>query len=309
MPQFINFTSFGLKAKEGPTKTQITDYFSESLLYTVASVGKGIQKWRIPLTGEYLIEAAGASGLTQCPTSIGGKGAKFLSKFNLVRDDILYILVGQQGFSYNDHFGGAGGGATYIAKKVSNEKYFLKDDNCYVKPLLVAAGGGGSGDCNDGTTNKIGSGGHCLELDEEIISGQEDQSNAGAGFSTSNEKTYSFLSGGIGGSYYDTYWKTTVYGGFGGGGAPLNSGGGGGGFRGGNSGTYINGEATAGEGGYSFNSGRLLECESDYNEGNGYVIIKLPKSHLCTIVNPYFVCYNLLTSNILIIIIIQLDCE
>uniref|UniRef100_A0A8D2AHF4 Tyrosine-protein kinase receptor n=1 Tax=Sciurus vulgaris TaxID=55149 RepID=A0A8D2AHF4_SCIVU len=167
------FSTCGASGRWGPTQTQCDwAYAGTSVVVNVGTEGplKGVQLWRAPGTGQYLISAYGAAG---------GKGAKnhlsrahgvFVSAvFFLGRGEQLYILVGQQGedacpggspesqlvclgaspsaeeLTATDETervrrsqrwaggGGGGGGATYVFRLRAGE----------LEPLLVAAGGGG----------------------------------------------------------------------------------------------------------------------------------------------------------------------
>ncbi|XP_062061659.1 leukocyte tyrosine kinase receptor isoform X1 [Lepus europaeus] len=167
------FSTCGASGRRGPTQTQCDGaYAGSSVAVTVGAAGplRGVQLWRAPSPGQYLISAYGAAG---------GKGAKnhlsrahgvFVSAvFSLGRGDPLYILVGQQGedacpggspesrrvclgesWAAEEHEatdgpetvpgsrrwaggGGGGGGATFVFQMREGE----------LEPLLVAAGGGG----------------------------------------------------------------------------------------------------------------------------------------------------------------------
>ncbi|PNJ16135.1 LTK isoform 2 [Pongo abelii] len=167
------FSTCGASGRHGPTQTQCDGaYAGTSVVVTVGAAGqlKGVQLWRVPGPGQYLISAYGAAG---------GKGAKnhlsrahgvFVSAiFSLGLGESLYILVGQQGEdacpggspesqlvclgesrAVEQHAamdgsegvpesrrwaggGGGGGGATYVFRVRAGE----------LEPLLVAAGGGG----------------------------------------------------------------------------------------------------------------------------------------------------------------------
>ena len=137
------FSSLNKKGNVGPTKEEANNYYKNTGV-KVEIIENGIQKWRVPYTSTYLIEATGAQGLSTNIEYSGGKGALYKSKFFLKRNDVLYILVGQQGESPDSHWGGAGGGASFVAKKVRESKYKFAPDNAFVEPLLVASGGGGS---------------------------------------------------------------------------------------------------------------------------------------------------------------------
>ncbi|XP_014636521.1 PREDICTED: leukocyte tyrosine kinase receptor isoform X3 [Ceratotherium simum simum] len=167
------FSTCGASGPRGPTQTQCDGaYAGSSVVVTVGAAGplRGVQLWRSPGPGQYLISAYGAAG---------GKGAKnhlsrahgvFISAICSLRGgEPLYILVGQQGEdacpggspesqlvclgesqAAEEHAatdgtegvpgsrrwaggGGGGGGATYVFRLRAGE----------LEPLLVAAGGGG----------------------------------------------------------------------------------------------------------------------------------------------------------------------
>ncbi|XP_040824772.1 leukocyte tyrosine kinase receptor isoform X2 [Ochotona curzoniae] len=167
------FSTCGASGRRGPTQAQCDGaYAGSSVAVTVGAAGplRGVQQWRAPSPGQYLISAYGAAG---------GKGAKnhlsrahgvFVSAvFSLGRGQPLYILVGQQGEDAcpggspesqrvclgesgaaeeqetKDGTGavpgsrrwagggGGGGGGTYVFQMREGE----------LEPLLVAAGGGG----------------------------------------------------------------------------------------------------------------------------------------------------------------------
>uniref|UniRef100_A0A2K5YFC3 receptor protein-tyrosine kinase n=1 Tax=Mandrillus leucophaeus TaxID=9568 RepID=A0A2K5YFC3_MANLE len=95
------FSTCGASGRHGPTQTQCDGaYAGTSVVVTVGAAGqlRGVQLWRVPGPGQYLISAYGAAG---------GKGAKnhlsrahgvFVSAiFSLGLGESLYILVGQQG--------------------------------------------------------------------------------------------------------------------------------------------------------------------------------------------------------------------
>ena len=87
----------------------------------------------MPYTGEYRIEAIGAAGGYGEDSVIknGGRGARMIGKVNLTKDEIIHILVGQQGErgSSNPETSGGGGG-TFVVRANNT-------------PLIIAGGGGG----------------------------------------------------------------------------------------------------------------------------------------------------------------------
>ena len=264
----FNFTTCNKRRDVGPTQEEI-DVCYESTKTKVKILGSGIQKWIVPYKGPYLITAVGASGDITCSSRIGGTGVEYSSLFDLNKNDVLYIIAGQQGYSTGYNLGGSGGGASYVAKKVAVSNYSFSFDNTFVLPLLVAAGGGGAGDCNYDVTPKDGDPGHCETMNDEGGATGQGTTSGGAGFSFDSKRgtTKSFLNGGNG-SYQFIYQGCYSYGSFGGGGNADDGGGGGGGYRGGASGLY----GVRGMGGYSYNSGKNISCRSR-NVGPGYVYI------------------------------------
>nr|XP_042131916.1 leukocyte tyrosine kinase receptor [Peromyscus maniculatus bairdii] len=169
------FSTCGASGRRGPTQTQCDGaYTGSSVAVTVGAAGplQGVQLWRAPDTGQYLISAYGAAGGKGARNHLSRAHGIFLSAvFFLSRGEPLYILVGQQGedacpggspesqlvclgesWATGEHAatdgtgrvpgwrrwaggGGGGGGATYIFRLRAGEP----------EPLLVAAGGGGRG--------------------------------------------------------------------------------------------------------------------------------------------------------------------
>ncbi|XP_044182569.1 ALK tyrosine kinase receptor-like [Acropora millepora] len=278
IPQKHNyiFTALGARGAYGPTST--AGYQGTSLEDQVI-LKKGIQILTVPLTGSYVIEAAGASGGNGLDRSahwkLGGLGAKITGTFQLNQGTQLKILVGQEGTSVNWWYRpGTGGGGSFVT---------LWDDT----PLIVAGGGGGGGaaenftDGDPGQATRNGSqcggtqggGGKMCNAN----TGQEDSSllaGGGAGLrgnGSSNRWALaprSFITGGIGGQW------GFFSGGFGGGSSALfEPGGGGGGYCGGGVlGTNKNG--TAGGGG-SYNVGKNQQNVAGANKGDGKVVITL----------------------------------
>lgn len=264
------FTTLGAQGPMGPKN--ISGYLGTSLEGQV-QLKNGIQKWDVPYTGTYFIEAFGASGSNgTCSRSgcsgwkQGGLGAKIAGSFELQCGQKLKILVGQQGeinFDFPTNPGGGGGG-TFVT---------LMDNS----PLIIAGGGGGGsipiagnldgdpGQAGQSGTRSGGTGGSGAKSSfGGVFSG------TGAGLWGDGEgmdaKALSFTNGGYGAD-------ATSRGGFGGGGYGMSLPGGGGGYSGGGvEGT--NEVGTAGGGG-SINNGTSQINESGVNKGDGKVIITL----------------------------------
>ena len=241
----------------------------------------GIQKWTVPHTGTYEIEARGASGANGTCTKtnrafewhFGGLGARKKGRFDLKDGTILKILVGQSGTT-GKHFGdrpGGGGGGSFVTYNDS-------------KPLIIAGGGGGGGGCivaqgmSDGDPGQMGElGSQCNSTVKQGGLVCTDQyAGAGAGLlgdgkvvgGRSVDRSYAFVNGGKGGSIH-----TGPLGGFGGGGYGWLLAGGGGGYSGGG----VSGNSTGGVagGGGSFNNGREAESGICDSRGDGLVKINL----------------------------------
>ncbi|OCT68564.1 hypothetical protein XELAEV_18039865mg [Xenopus laevis] len=263
----LQFTSCGASGPHGPTQTQCDNaYRSSNISVVVGKEGplRGVQMWKVPFTNMYQISAYGAAG---------GKGAKnhnnpahgvFISAiFPLEKDEILYILVGQQGEdacpgkneltreicmgkssiiedNYDDQKklsewaggGGGGGGASYVFKEVNG--VFI--------PLLVAAGGGGKAYLEDPEDALDLTHPERFENNTAVpgLNGVSGAAGGGGGWNDITELPMagkSLVFGAEGGqSCYRAITKLQWYtsGGFGGGGGPCTSGGGGGGYQGGN---------------------------------------------------------------------------
>ncbi|XP_032107137.1 leukocyte tyrosine kinase receptor isoform X1 [Sapajus apella] len=265
------FNTCGASGRHGPTQTQCDGaYAGTSVVVTVGAAGhlRGVQLWRVPSPGQYLISAYGAAG---------GKGAKnhlsrahgvFVSAiFSLSLGESLYILVGQQGEdacpggspesqlvclgesrAVEEHAatdgseralesrrwaggGGGGGGATYVFRVRASE----------LEPLLVAAGGGGRAYLRPPDRGRTLAAPEKLEnrLEAPGSGGRGGAAGGGGGWTSrapSLQAGRSLQEGAEGGQGCSEAWATLGWaaaGGFGGGGGACTAGGGGGGYRGG----------------------------------------------------------------------------
>ena len=276
----LQFTVLGSRGQLGPPAGSEAAYDGTALAGTVEITAeesfpnyRGYQKWTVPATGFYRIEAAGAAG----GGSNGGGGALMVGDFELNEGERLVIVVGQQSGNSiangNNGDGDAnclGGGGSFVALENGD-------------PLLVAGGGSGGGGYGSGH-------GGVIEEDAATAysgagsSGQGGTgTQAGAGFysdcdtlsctatSYYTEFPQSFMDGGATGGYYS---GTGSYGGFGGGSAGHSGGGmaGGGGYSGG--GSDGNGGGRPQGGGSSFNAGS--------NQENTAGTVRLSSTHTHT---------------------------
>ncbi|XP_031559053.1 uncharacterized protein LOC116295397 [Actinia tenebrosa] len=281
------FTTLGASGRLGPVS--VGTHYKGADHEGKVNVNKGVQMWKVPASGTYSIEAAGASGgydkFSAGSGKFRGRGSRVKGNFKLQKGDVLKILVGQEGSS-NPTSGGAGGGGG---------SFVVKEDNT---PLIIAGGGGGvdklkgesprchgtiSQDGNPGYGGSMfqgGSGGRGAEEGDNGYSGGgggglksngRSNRNFGGSKGTGGEGGKSFVSGGVGGRSNQNH----VDGGFGGGGGPNGAGGGGGGgggYSGGASGSRSN---SCGGGGGSLNKGTEQSNKQGANNGHGYVVVKL----------------------------------
>lgn len=220
-------------------------------------------------------------------TSRSGNGAYVYGTFEFKKDEQVMILVGQHGkdamtstSSTRDQTAGAGGGGTFIVKRMTDGTGDTFVGNSVngssttfsgwkVKPLIIAAGGNGSRDNGYSGTGTIYGGLYTTGIQPSYSGCCGGGYNTARGTSTENSSSYtyglSFLYGGLGSQYYYTR-NTYAMAGFGGGAANPDdgNGGGGGGYYGGLTGTSAS----------SYNAGTDTGGTSDYNAGDGYVIFE-----------------------------------
>ena len=125
------FTNLEASGKDGPASLG-SRYTGQDHDRQVALSG-GIQQWTVPYTGQYRIETVGAAGgydNYQNSTHYRGRGARMVGTFNLSQNEIIQILVGQEGGIRNNGRSSGGGGGTFVVRGHNT-------------PLIVAGGGGG----------------------------------------------------------------------------------------------------------------------------------------------------------------------
>jgi hypothetical protein len=266
------FTTAGATGNIGPTQSQVdTAYALTNLNGSVTSVS-GIQTWTVPFTGQYFIEARGAQGGGLAPIKFGGKGTSMKGKFFLNAGTVLKIVVGQQGSSISNCYGGGGGS---FVSTLSNT------------PLIIAGGGGGAGglgggngiDASVGTSGTSGVAGGTGGSNGNGGTAINTNAGSGAGFFTDGTGNFympecstsvgkAFMNGNQGGQFDD--WEPGGFGGGGSGWSGNGNGGGGGGYSGGGtSGTSFVG----GGGGGSYNNGTDQVNAQGANIGDGSVLI------------------------------------
>ncbi|EHB10330.1 Leukocyte tyrosine kinase receptor [Heterocephalus glaber] len=95
------FTTCGASGRRGPTQAQCDRaYAGSGVVVSVGDAGplKGVQLWRAPGPGRYMISAYGAAGGKGAQSHLPRAHGVFLSAiFSFGRGETLFILVGQQG--------------------------------------------------------------------------------------------------------------------------------------------------------------------------------------------------------------------
>ena len=107
----VTLTNCSSTGKSGPSQSDCNSEYSGTSLEGLVTVTSGIQKWIVPYSTTYTIEAYGAEG----GGSYGGKGAKMSGDFSLGEGDVIIILVGQKGLTSSPM--SSGGGGTFVVKQ------------------------------------------------------------------------------------------------------------------------------------------------------------------------------------------------
>jgi hypothetical protein len=255
-----------------------------------------IQTHVVPVTGRYIIEAAGAQG--GAGGGPGGKGARLRGTFFLHARDLVQIVVGLQGTAGTTPLQSGGGGGTFVWKGASDRLhpdevggsssglFVWSSDSTnpfFPSQPMLAAGGGGGGNGSDAviTTEALrgaasgGRNGHggAADWGDFHYSG-----GGGAGWRSSGAQgsAPTFCAGGgqwAGGAGANYNGHQGGSGGFGGGGGGSFIGcgsGGGGGYSGGGGGTQW---GPGGGGGGSYNAGADQLNLPGVQTGDGYVTI------------------------------------
>jgi len=170
------FTNLGTSGRLGPTS--LGNYYSGQGHDGQVKLASGIQQWTVPYTGDYRIEAIGATGGYDTyinSSQYRGRGAKMIGTFQLSRGETIQILVGQEGGINNRSSTSGGGGGTFVVSGSNT-------------PLIIAGGGGGiesayshhiECDASASTAGRAGyrswsggSGGHGAKTADNITSGE-----------------------------------------------------------------------------------------------------------------------------------------
>ena len=273
--EVFTFTNCGATGRIGPTEAQIQAEYNGTNLQGLVTTGwkAGYQKWTVPATGDYWIEAIGAKGGDSGTYRVGGKGAFLRGKFSLSLGQELNIIVGQQGENSGNLEGAGGGGGSFVVADTNNT-------------VLLSAGAGGGAGRENGIDASVSSGGIATgnyTASSNGEGGKGDQTSGGGGGFLTNGSISSPHLGQGGKSYQDgalggTPGHSGAKGGFGGGGSVHASwwdwGGGGGGFSGGSGGSGgDNSTGFNGGGGGSSNAGSNKQSSEGLGGGHGVVRI------------------------------------
>lgn len=269
------FTPCGATGALGPLQAACDAEYVGTSLGGAVRVGAGIQRWAVPATGTYHIEAFGAQGASAQMGQDGGRGAQVGGDFLLMAGTTLDILVGQRGTA-DDCSGGGGGGSwvvdaateaiLVVAGGGGGTRTSVMQDGCDGRISLESGTGSGAGSTHscDARASGIGTGG-VVSADSWGSGGgghNEDGAADTVCMASSSDGGSSFRSGGAGGE------GARAFGGFGGGGTGEGccGGGGGGGYSGGDGGRVAGG-------GGSFNSGAAPIAVAGARVGDGIVTI------------------------------------
>lgn len=173
----------------GPTSAQLQTYYNtnSATLASLLTSGtyfsvpyNGYQKWTVPSTGTYTIEAHGGPGGST--SAVGRSGCKLVGTFSLTQGDILWISVGQAGSTGNagagDLCSAGGGGASVVA---------LGTTTATATCLMMAAGGVGCKEARHGPSTPTAS--------------SSANGTTGGGFTSWQAQTFNGGYGGYGGQY------------------------------------------------------------------------------------------------------------
>ncbi len=276
------FTNAGAMTRTGPTYNMCIQEYANSAgnwiyndqFFAMSNLGQQI--WRVPASGNYVIDVYGAQGGASFAGIGGGLGARSRGTFYLSSGTWVQMAVGQQGGQgiLTGIAGGGGGGGSFVWIDT-------------VQPLVAAGGGGGT------YSGTIGGPGQATSNGQSAPNGGGSGGSAGgaggsancggaggagwvsgsASYSCSgNEQTpvggqtraTGFLGGGMG-------FVNGAQGGFGGGGGCTYGGGGGGGYSGGGGG---NNQGSGGGGGGSYNAGLNQTITAGVEVGQGQVVVQ-----------------------------------
>ncbi|MFE5391898.1 fibronectin type III domain-containing protein [Bacillus thuringiensis] len=238
----------------GVTKYPDALALNDVLQFNPTSTGRSgtIMKWVVPISGKYNFTVAGARGGSgDGGRGIGGQGIVMTGTVALKKDEIVQVLVGQQGKGYSYGGGGGGGGSGTggngnganasnglsgtLGPNSSTPVGGINGNGGRAAPASSCPGGGGGGFYGDGESVSYGSSNIIVSWETALESRSYTQGGR------------AFRKGGAGGLSYESAKQYGAKGGFGGGG-----------------------------GGSAANTDRVTAFTmKGYNAGDGYVTIQL----------------------------------
>ncbi|KAL3985429.1 Protein tyrosine kinase family protein [Acanthocheilonema viteae] len=150
IPYVYNITSCGQQGSHQPTYENCENFYNQSATMALLrnNTSNGFQKWIVPKTGEYRIEAYGASGGHLAQQTINNYGGQVITVLNLTAGTELNVLVGQMGESPCDNFKTSVDGIKSHQYEVL--KYLCKrgdsiwnDDTAVANAIMFPGTGGG----------------------------------------------------------------------------------------------------------------------------------------------------------------------
>ena len=156
------------------------------------NVVNGIQLWKVPTTGTYEIEVAGAGGgSTYLNNRLGGAGRVIRGTVDLTSGDILRIIVGSRGGRFQ--YTAGGGGASAVGPGISMTNAGTASGT--TGRWIIAGAGGGGG--NSGGNGKDANTGESASAGNTTYGGGQNTS-AGTGGRTSSTSNGGWGGGGAG---------------------------------------------------------------------------------------------------------------
>ncbi len=286
------FTTCGASGQYGPMESACrgayeavqsgADWAGEQEFFGVEG---GIQRWMVPLTGTYRIEAFGASGGGRVDAN-KGKGGKAVGTVDLTAGQVIYFSVGQQGLQHSELpvFGGGGGGGLGSGDRgpmhSGGGASDVRTGGAGLNNRVLVAGGGGGGAGGGGTGDEQstnardggggggggyyggGGGGEGKSNTSSAIGVGGTQISGGVGGGSGQSGNFGY--GGMGGN--SAYWQSTGMG--------FNAHGGNGGGITGANGAQTRYYPGGGGGGSSYIGGRINgETVGGVNLGDGRITI------------------------------------
>lgn len=154
----FTFTSCNLSGADGPTISQMqshylgaygagwytsTDFLDTPTDTTNSQKVDGVQMMTIPASGTYLLTLQAPR--TKYTASPQRRGAKLAVEIDLIKEEKIYVVVGQQGGVGSYNGGGSGGTFVFKLQDLTNEASAFQ--------LIAAAGGGGGQGPNNSSKN------------------------------------------------------------------------------------------------------------------------------------------------------------